>query len=123
MSPRSVSGFVLFVLLACVLLPNVVAEDDVDEEVVTTSSCGGGGYGYTESVELENIEVLCDVMHPAWHCAQQDFADEWNDCGRVPFIGAKNETDCTAHLTGFLLDRFLKMASFLMEQQSLCTQV
>jgi hypothetical protein len=67
MSPRSVSGFVLLVLLACVLLPNVVAEEDVEDEVVTPSSCGGDGY--TQSEEPEDIEVLCI---PAWHCVRKN---------------------------------------------------
>jgi len=31
---------------------------------VTTSSCGGGGYGYTESVELENVEISEDGKFP-----------------------------------------------------------
>lgn len=60
MCPRS--GLLLLLVFACVLLPDVLAEDDVEEMIVTPSSCGGDGYGYIESVELEDIEVLCDVI-------------------------------------------------------------
>jgi hypothetical protein len=65
MGPRSVSAVLLLLVFASVLLPHVVAENDVEEEIATTSSCGGDGYGYTQSVELEDIEVLCVAMHPA----------------------------------------------------------